>query len=333
MSESFTIVPSAPSDPLLKRFVNAFLAAWNDGSLSDLESLLATDYHRRSSLGPPVGIDGLRSEISEVRGAFPGLVTNISDAVRADNRLILRWRSTGVHSARYRNLPGSGKAVSLEGMLVAYVTGERIREEFATWSIGDLGPALGVRSLEARPESSLKTPDLAAEQGVKDAHGKWASGVTVVTTASPEGPKGLVVNAFASLSLEPPLILVCIASTSRTHDTLMLSDGFAVNILGSEQVSLVQKFTGPPNDRFAEVAWSPGATRAPLIQGAAAYLDAITVERVRVATHTVFVGLVVDALSTNLDPLLYMSRNFYSADALVRARSAGSDPTTGRQGP
>jgi flavin reductase (DIM6/NTAB) family NADH-FMN oxidoreductase RutF len=146
------------------------------------------------------------------------------------------------------------------------------------------------------------------------------SGVTVVTTSTEGGgPRGLAVNAFASLSVEPPLLLVCIARRAETHDFLFRGRGFAVNILASTQAAVARRFATSGGDKFADVEWAPGAHGAPILRDVSGYLEAETVSRAIAATHTVFVGRVLNARAFARPPLVYLDGTLYGAEGLQPA--------------
>jgi flavin reductase (DIM6/NTAB) family NADH-FMN oxidoreductase RutF len=151
---------------------------------------------------------------------------------------------------------------------------------------------------------------------LRQVHRKFPTGVTVVTTMDGVLPRGLAVNAFSSLSLEPPLILVCVALTSRTHAPLMRANEFAVNLLSANQHMIARTFATSGIDKFGDLAWSPGRTGAPLIDGCSGYFEATVRERIHTSTHTLFIGDVVDARVTDEPPLLYLRGAMYDPSAL-----------------
>ncbi len=137
------------------------------------------------------------------------------------------------------------------------------------------------------------TPDLFRRVGAQ-----FATGVTVVTTALDGQTHGMTANAFTTVSLEPPLVLVCVDWRARTHRFIEQSGAFAVNILAADQQDLSVFFAGPHNqlaDELAEVPHRAGATGSPLIDGAVGYLDCRLVAAYPAGDHTIFVGEVVDA--------------------------------------
>lgn len=147
-------------------------------------------------------------------------------------------------------------------------------------------------------------------------HRRFATGATVVTTATPSEPRGLAVNAFSSISLDPPLILVCVAGRANTHDPLLVSDHFAVNILAHDQQHIARRFATSGGDKFSGIRWRAGTYGSPLLDGVAAWLEASTVKRIRAYTHTIFIGCVLDAWSCERPPLLYLGGRFFDGSCL-----------------
>ena len=129
---------------------------------------------------------------------------------------------------------------------------------------------------------------------LRDVMGRFPTGVTVVAAVGPESrPFGLTVNSFTSVSLDPPLILVCIDREAASHDALMASSHFAVNVLASEQSHVADRFAvEPARSRFDEISWHASALGAPLIEGAAAWLECSRHEVYEVGDHSILVGKV-----------------------------------------
>src|SRR5687767_6224805 len=102
---------------------------------------------------------------------------------------------------------------------------------------------------------------------------QFASGVTVVTTEVDGQLHGLTVSAFCSLSLRPPLVLICIEKSVRSHDAIAKAEKFSVNFLAQDQENISQLFASRTENKFAEVQTSPGRLGAPLIEGAVAAIE------------------------------------------------------------
>jgi len=126
--------------------------------------------------------------------------------------------------------------------------------------------------------------------------GRFPSGVTVVTVRGTDGRDyGMTVSAFASLSLEPPLVLVCIGDDATIAGAVTEARQFAVNVLSEDQEALARRFAEQDIDRFADVRISRGATGLALLDGAAARLECAIVARHRGGDHTIVVGEVLAA--------------------------------------
>jgi flavin reductase (DIM6/NTAB) family NADH-FMN oxidoreductase RutF len=122
----------------------------------------------------------------------------------------------------------------------------------------------------------------------------FPTGVTVVTTLDDGGrPVGLTVNSFTSVSLEPPLVLVCLDQSSASHDRVIAARTFVVNVLASDQGVLAARFAAdPPRERFDGVDWRPGPGGIPILSGVAAWL-ACTLEDVHPGgDHSILVARV-----------------------------------------
>jgi flavin reductase (DIM6/NTAB) family NADH-FMN oxidoreductase RutF len=162
-----------------------------------------------------------------------------------------------------------------------------------------------------------------AERQIKAFHRKFATGVTVVTTMDEGRPRGLAVNAFASVTVSPAMILVCVARSSSTHDVLFGASRFAVNLLAHDQVDVAARFAAKSDDKFAGLAWRPGPHGMPVLNGACAHLEASISTRVRTSSHTVFFGEVLSADATSTAPLIYADARFYDGAALSLAAATG----------
>ena len=136
--------------------------------------------------------------------------------------------------------------------------------------------------------------------------GRFASGVTVVTTRDQTGrDHGLTVSAFSSLSLTPSLVLVCIDKSSSVHPVLSNAAHFAVNILSSTQEALSRRFSGGEPDRFDGIGYTRGVTGVAILEEVLAYLECRLVRRHDEGDHTIFVGEVEAAETNTGRPLLY----------------------------
>lgn len=144
------------------------------------------------------------------------------------------------------------------------------------------------------------------------AMGRFASGVTVVTAKAGDGSlAGITVSAFTSLSLDPPLVLICIDKRASIHDRLTESSHFAVNILGEDQEVISRRFASRDDDRFSGVGFKEGSTGSPLLDGAICHVECRIVHTYPGGDHTIVVGEVESAATVDGKPLLY-SRGGYA---------------------
>jgi len=162
------------------------------------------------------------------------------------------------------------------------------------------------------------TDDTFESADLRAVHGKFVTGVTVVTTTEGDVPRGLTLNAFSSLTLEPPLVMVSVQTRSGTHGPLFASRRFAINILSASQEEVARVFAGKSPDKFENVEWAPGTHGSPVLAGTTAWLEVATTERVRVGTHTLFVGQVLALGHTTLPPLVYAGGQFFDGACLTR---------------
>lgn len=157
----------------------------------------------------------------------------------------------------------------------------------------------------------------------KEAMAEFASGVTVVTTGTAADPHGMTVSAFASVSLEPPLVLVSVARTATAHDVFASARAFAVHVLGDDQAALAWRFAGPSTmvDRFAGVPWAAPVGGPPRIDGCLAVI-VCALEAAHVAgDHTLYLGRVLDAgTRAGGKPLLFHRRGLFEVGAPIDAR-------------
>ncbi len=142
---------------------------------------------------------------------------------------------------------------------------------------------------------------------LRDAFGSFATGVTVVTCRDAEGvPHGLTANSFTSLSLDPPLLIVCPAKVTTSADPLTSADHFAVNVLRTEQRPASITFSTPAGDRFGKTQWEEGAGGAPLLTGSLAHFECARHAVHDGGDHWILVGRVLRArFEEGPDPLLY----------------------------
>jgi flavin reductase (DIM6/NTAB) family NADH-FMN oxidoreductase RutF len=151
----------------------------------------------------------------------------------------------------------------------------------------------------------------------RDSVGTFTTGITVVTARSERAGHGMTANAFASVSLDPLLVLVCVVREAMMHKVLEEVGRFAVSVLAADQEDLARYFSdsGRPSGmaQFLPVAWRPGpVTGAPLLEGALAWLECDVEAAYPGGDHSVFLGRVrwVERARPDGDPLLYFGGRY-----------------------
>jgi flavin reductase (DIM6/NTAB) family NADH-FMN oxidoreductase RutF len=135
---------------------------------------------------------------------------------------------------------------------------------------------------------------------------RFATGITVVTVIDAEGmPHGMTVNSFTAVSLDPPLVLICIDNRAAIQPLLLSAQAFAVNVLSEDQQQLSEKFSRPGEDRFGAVDWFPGDSGVPILPGVLAAYECSIVNLVDAGDHKVLIAEVRHLQCCDGQPLLY----------------------------
>ena len=166
--------------------------------------------------------------------------------------------------------------------------------------------------------------------------GHFATGVSVVTTFDGEKPAGITVNAFSSVSLEPPLVMVALDQRRFITPMVRATGRYAVSVLGADQQALSDCFAHAParpgelgREAFCGASWHPGQRGLPLIDGAIATLECTVVETFSAGDHDLFIGRVeaMEQLREGVAPLLYFRRRYLrieqGADSPVEGKPEG----------
>jgi flavin reductase (DIM6/NTAB) family NADH-FMN oxidoreductase RutF len=136
--------------------------------------------------------------------------------------------------------------------------------------------------------------------------GQFATGVTIITAMSEGEPAGVAANSFTSVSLDPPLVLFCVARTSTTWPRIEQARKFAVNILGEHQEELSRLFATRGADRFGDSQWHVGVGGSPVLHDTLAYLDCDFWAEYDGGDHIIVVGRVLDlGVTHDAGPLLF----------------------------
>lgn len=139
----------------------------------------------------------------------------------------------------------------------------------------------------------------------------WASGVTVITTKDATGKShGITVSAFSSVSLSPPLVLVCIDKETGSHYAFLESGAFVVNILREDQQAISQQFAAKIEDKFDCINCEIGINGIPLLSDSLANLECTLVHSYEGGDHTIFIGEIQKATVHEGKPLLYYNGSY-----------------------
>ncbi|MBR0704399.1 flavin reductase family protein [Bradyrhizobium diazoefficiens] len=140
----------------------------------------------------------------------------------------------------------------------------------------------------------------------RNALGTYATGVTIITAAAPDGkPYGLTCNSFASVSLNPPLVLWSLVVYSSSLTIFQNASHFTVNVLGASQQALASKFAKSSDDKFTGVDWTPGLGNAPVLAESVANFQCRSVNRYYGGDHVIFLGAVEAYTYNTTEPLLF----------------------------
>jgi flavin-dependent trigonelline monooxygenase, reductase component len=161
---------------------------------------------------------------------------------------------------------------------------------------------------------------------LRDAFGSFMTGVTVVTMIDDsDRPLGFTANSFASVSLDPPLLLVSIANSSANLTAFRNARGFAVNILSEGQKDISATFARPVADRFSTVYWRRGPVGAPLIAGVSAWFDCTLDQAIPAGDHTILLGRIGGFAAMSLPGLGYYRGAYITPAATAQELPAGPD--------
>jgi flavin reductase (DIM6/NTAB) family NADH-FMN oxidoreductase RutF len=153
---------------------------------------------------------------------------------------------------------------------------------------------------------------------LRRALGRFATGVTIVTTRGPAGrTEGVTVNSFSSVSLDPPLVLWCLRSAAPSLPSFLAAEWFAINVLGADQHHLSRHFATPHPDKFAAIASTSGLGDCPLLPSALARFECRTERHIEAGDHTIFLGRIIRADHREGEPLVFSAGRFCVASPLT----------------
>jgi flavin reductase (DIM6/NTAB) family NADH-FMN oxidoreductase RutF len=163
--------------------------------------------------------------------------------------------------------------------------------------------------------------------------GRFATGITVVTTFDGDAPAGITVNALSSVSLDPPLVMIALDRSRFITPMVRAFGRYGVSVLGEEQQALSDCFAhapvSPGREEFCGAAWQPGPTGLPLLEGAIATLECTIVQTFSAGDHDLFIGRVdsLDTIESEIDeapPLIYFRRRY------LRTQRGAAQPVEGK---
>jgi len=163
----------------------------------------------------------------------------------------------------------------------------------------------------------LTGPEISQRQ-LRDAFGRFATGVTVITALQPDGRRtGLTVNSFTSLSLEPAMILWNLRSGSPSEPAFARGRHFAVNVLSTAQQEVSQRFCRPSEDKFAGLDVLEGRGGASLLVGSLASFECEVEELVACGDHLIVIGRVLAATYGEGEPLIYSQGRYCTSQPIA----------------
>lgn len=177
-------------------------------------------------------------------------------------------------------------------------------------------PSGTVRAVHTAAHSS-GTPHQDSRTALRSALGRFATGVTVISAQTPDGHVHcMTVNSFASLSLDPPLVLWTLRTGSARYEMFSRTKAFSVSVLAETQIDVSRKHAKPPADGFSGRNWSAFLGGCPIIEGASAHFVCKGHTEVKKGDHVILIGEVTEFTEYNHPPLLFMSGKYYSGSSL-----------------
>lgn len=156
------------------------------------------------------------------------------------------------------------------------------------------------------PVSVLADDPRAYRDGLAD----MVTSVCVVTTEIDGARHGFTANSVTSVSMDPPLVLVCLAGSAECHDAFLASDTVAINVLAEDQASVSTVFATRGADKFGAATFLRGVTGSPVLQGATVTLEGTVHERTTAGDHTMILVEVIGVTRGAREPLTYQGRRF-----------------------
>ena len=164
----------------------------------------------------------------------------------------------------------------------------------------------------------MSNAEAASAQGpnpvaLRRALGCFVTGVTIVTARGIDGrPHGFTANSFTSVSLDPPLVLVCVGHETECFEVYRQCPRFAINVLGDSQRAISDRFATEHSNRFAGVCWREGSYGSPILEGCIASLECAAWQRIEAGDHMILVGRVLVCEDSTDRPLAYWRGRYRS---------------------
>lgn len=158
------------------------------------------------------------------------------------------------------------------------------------------------------------------EERLRSAFGSYVTGVTVATATSEAGePVGFTANSFTSVSLDPALLLICVGKSLSSYSVFSNVQNFAVNILGSDQKQLADRFARYKGERFEDIGWQTSERNNPLLDGSCAWFDCSLFSRIDAGDHDVLIGRIHEFTDHGENGLGYFRHEYFSTDRRILA--------------
>lgn len=194
-------------------------------------------------------------------------------------------------------------------------------------------PRLGEHNALAEKTQCESGLDDEARRSLRNAFGSFATGVTVITTRQPDGtPRGFTANSFSSVSLDPPLLLVCLAKSAHSCEIFANAEHFAVNILADDQKDISGLFASQSPEKFTTAKWRSCPLNMPLIDGSLSSFSCARHRLVDAGDHLVLIGEVKNHESREGQPLGFFRGSYFDLgveDSLVKVATTSNQGTIG----
>ena len=149
---------------------------------------------------------------------------------------------------------------------------------------------------------------------------RFAANVNVITCADREYLNGMTATAVASVTADPPSVLIIVNHSARSHAIIKNTRAFTINVLAADQKSVAIHFASKPADPFGGIAHTIGSNRCPIINGIVAHLECAVVQHFEFGTHTIFIGKILETNVSHFAPLLFHDGSYQKLGGMADAR-------------